>query len=71
MPQPPPDEYHAYEVNGKRVVIKIYSVEEQLYYDCSINEILRVKRRRANKGETKQQLLERLGGIVRNSEPTF
>jgi hypothetical protein len=70
MPEPS-DEYHAYEVKGKRVVIKIYTVAEQLYYDYSINEILRVKRHRANKGETKQQLLERLDGIVRNSDPAL
>jgi hypothetical protein len=56
-------------VEGKRGVIKIYTVGDQLYYDYSNNEILRVKRHRSNKGETKQQLLERLEGIVRNSDP--
>ena len=67
----PLDEYHAYEVEGKRVVIKIYTVGDQIYYDYSINEILRVKRHRSNKGETKQELLERLEGIVRNSDPAL
>ena len=50
-------------------MIKIYTVGDQLYYDYSNNEILRVKRHRSSKGETKQQLLERLEGIVRNSDP--
>lgn len=64
------DGRHALEVKGKQVVMEMYTVGDQLYYDVFVDGDLKSKQGAAQPGEDHQAVIDRIRRTIEGGQNT-